>query len=139
LNTKWVRLKEERNYEMDEKSKSFVVKPTLFMVLMSEKGTNNIRKIYFLFSDRQFWSIELDGESVVTLDHDINNRETMWDADKENSLVQHTMLGEVPLLPNEEVKALFITLWTKAAASKDYDKKEWMELDGILRGRGYSL
>ena len=124
---------------MDEKSKSFVVKPTLFMVLMSEKGTNNIRKIYFLFSDRQFWSIELDGESVVTLDHDINNRETMWDADKENSLVQHTMLGEVPLLPNEEVKALFITLWTKAAASKDYDKKEWMELDGILRGRGYSL
>ena len=124
---------------MDEKSKSFVVKPTLFMVLMSEKGTNNIRKIYFLFSDRQFWSIELDGESVVTLDHDINNRETMWDADKENSLVQHTMLGEVPLLPNEEVKALFITLWTKAAASKDYDKKEWMELDGILRRRGYSL
>src|SRR4026207_2076574 len=112
---------------MDANSNSFVVKPTLFMVLMSEKGTNNIRKIYFLFSDRQFWSIELDGESVVTLDHDINNRETMWDADKENSLVQHTMLGEVPLLPNEEVKALFITLWTKAAASKDYDKKEWME------------
>ena len=124
---------------MDEKSNRFVVKPTLFMVLMSEKGTNNIRKIYFLFSDRQFWSIELDGESVVTLDHDINNRETMWDADKENSLVQHTMLGEVPLLPNEEVKTLFHTLWGKARYGEDYDKKQWMELDGILRKCGYSL
>ena len=124
---------------MDEKSNRFVVKPTLFMVLMSEKGTNNIRKIYFLFSDRQFWSIELDGESVVTLDHDINNRETMWDADKENSLVQHTMLGEVPLLPNEEVKMLFHTLWGKARYGEDYDKQQWMELDGILRKCGFSL
>jgi hypothetical protein len=124
---------------MDEKSNRFVVKPTNIMVLESEKGTHNIRKIYFSFKDLDIWSLEFDGESIVTEVFDSRKQNPISETKEENGLVRHIMPGEVLFLPNEEVKELFITLWTKAAASKDYDKKQWMKLDRILSECGYSL
>jgi len=124
---------------MDEKSNNFVVKQTRVMVLISEKGTKNIRKIYFSFSDLHIWSLEFDGESIVTEVFDSRKQNPILETKEEDGLVRHTMPGEVLFLPNEKVKTLFHTLWGKARYGEDYDKKQWMELDGILRKCGYSL
>lgn len=124
---------------MDEKQKGFVVKPTIAMMVVSEKGTNNIRKIFFSFCDLHVWSLEFDGESIVAEDYDGTKQNPMLEAKEENGMVLHILPGEVPFLPNEEVRTLFHTLWTKATKSEDYDKKQWMELDGILRKCGYPL
>jgi hypothetical protein len=124
---------------MAETSETFVVKPTLFMILMSEKETSNILKIYFQFSDLEFCSLALESESVVVTNHDFRNRKAVLETDKGNGLVEHTMLGEAAVLPNEEVRELFHTLWTKATRSEDYDKKQWMKLSEILTRRGFQV
>jgi hypothetical protein len=49
------------------------------------------------------------------------------------------MFGEVPCLDSEGVARLFHTLWSKATNDDDYDKDEWMELDRILRERGFDI
>jgi hypothetical protein len=95
---------------MAETSNTFVVKPTNIMMLVSEKGTNNIRKIYFSFRDLHIWSLEFDGESIVAEDYDGRKQNPILEAKEENGFVQHIMPGEVLFLPNEEVKLLFHTL-----------------------------
>jgi hypothetical protein len=72
---------------MNENTKRFVVKPTRMMMLESEKGTNNIRKVYFAFVDGLIWSLEFDGQSIVATDYDSRKQNPMLKKDGETGLV----------------------------------------------------
>ena len=125
------------DHDADEKPGSFAVEPTLFMILMAEKGSDHIRKIHFLFRNSHFWTVELKDGREVTIDHGANMHKAVLAEDKQNGLVGHIMLGEVPCLDRPGVAKLFHILWDKAVDDKDYDKEQWLALARILYERGF--
>jgi hypothetical protein len=115
----------------------FILKPVLDMTLLSKAGSNDIKKIFLMFLDMQIYSLELENGSCKVTNFGLGNHMEILDAERKKGFMNHSFVGDALYLQNEEVRDLYITLWTKATHTEGYDKQEWKKLGSILEERGY--